>query len=62
MVEELLVARGIEPTRETVRAWAEKFGLAIAKRIHSTALGHGDKWHLDAVEVVVTINGKKHWL
>jgi putative transposase len=23
-------------------------------------LGRGDKWHLD--EVVVTINGKKHWL
>jgi putative transposase len=38
----------------------KKFGLSIAKRIRSTSLGRGDKWHLD--EVVVTINGKKHWL
>jgi putative transposase len=37
-----------------------KFGLGIARRIRSTALGRGDKRHLD--EVVVTINGKKHWL
>ena len=37
-----------------------KFGLGIARRIRSTALARGDKWHLD--EVVVTINGKKRWL
>jgi putative transposase len=37
-----------------------KFGLGIARRIRSTALARGDKWHLD--EVVVTINGRKHWL
>jgi putative transposase len=60
MVEELLAARGIELTYETVRCWATKFGLSIAKRIRSTSLGRGDKWHLD--EVVVTINGKRHWL
>ncbi len=60
MVEELLAARGIELTYETVRRWSLKFGLGIARRIRSTALGRGDKWPLD--EVVVTINGKKHWL
>ncbi|MDN7177442.1 IS6 family transposase [Caballeronia sp. SEWSISQ10-4 2] len=60
MVEELLAARGIELTYESVRRWAVKFGLGIARRIRSTALGRGDKWHLD--EVVVTINGKKHLL
>jgi putative transposase len=60
MVEELLAARGIELTYETVRRWSVKFGLGIARRIRSTALGRGDKWHLD--EVVVTINGKKRWL
>jgi len=60
MVEEMLAARGIELTYETVRCWATKFGLAIAKQIRSTAPGRGDKWHLD--EVVVTINGTKHWL
>ncbi len=30
------------------------------ERIRSTALCRSDKWRLD--EVVVTINGKKHWL
>jgi putative transposase len=60
MVEELLAARGIELTYETVRRWSVKFGLGIARRIRSTALGRGDKWHLE--EAVVTINGKKHWL
>ena len=60
MVEEMLAARGIEVTYETVRRWSVKFGLVIARRIRSSALARGDKWHLD--EVVVTINGKKHWL
>ena len=60
MVEEMLAARGIEATYETVRRWSVKFGLGIARRIRSSALARGDKWHLD--EVVVTINGKKHWL
>ncbi|VVE85961.1 IS6 family transposase [Pandoraea sputorum] len=59
MIEEMLAARGIELTYETVRCWATKFGLAIARRIRSTAPERGDKWHLD--EVVVTIHGKKHW-
>ncbi len=60
MVEELLAPRGIELTYESVRRWAVKFGLGIARRIRSTALARGDNWHLD--EVVVTTNGKKHWL
>jgi len=47
MVEELLAARGIELTYETVRRWSVKFGLGIARRIRSTALARGDKWHLD---------------
>ena len=59
MLEELLAARGIELTYETVRRWSVKFALGIARRIRSTALGLGDKWHLD--EVVVTINCGKHW-
>ena len=60
MVEEILAARGIEVTYETVRRWSVKFGLGIARRIRASAPARGDKWHLD--EVVVTINGKKHWL
>jgi putative transposase len=60
MVEEMLAARGIEATYETVRRWALKFGASIARRIRSNAPACGDKWHLD--EVMVTINGQKHWL
>ena len=60
MVEEMLAARDIEVTYETVRRWALKFGTAIARCIRSNAPACGDKWHLD--EVVVTINGHKHWL
>ncbi|WP_027802367.1 IS6 family transposase [Paraburkholderia dilworthii] len=60
VVEELLAARGIDLTYETVRRWSVRFGLGIARRIRSTALARGDKWHLD--EVVVTLNRKKHWL
>ena len=41
MVEELLAARGIELTYETVRRWAVKFGLSIARRIRSAALARG---------------------
>ena len=55
-----MAARGIDLTYETVRRWSVKFGLGIARRIRSTALARGDKWHFD--EMVVTINGKKHWL
>jgi len=60
MVEEMLAARGLEVSYETVRRWSVKFGLGIARRIRARAPARGDKWHLD--EVVVTINGKKHWL
>src|ERR1700716_3231976 len=41
MVEEMLAARGIELTYETVRRWAVKFGLGIARRIRSAALARG---------------------
>jgi len=43
MVEELLAARGIELTYETVRGWSVKFGLGITRRIRSTTLARGDK-------------------
>jgi len=60
MVEELLAARGIEVSYETVRQWGLKFGEAFARRIRKRAPQRGDKWHLD--EVVITIAGRKHWL
>ena len=60
MVEDLLAARGIVVSHETVRCWAEKFGRIYASKIRRRAPQFGDKWHLD--EVVISINGKKHWL
>lgn len=60
MVDELLAARGIVVSHETVRQWALKFGQAFANRIRRRLPAAGDKWHLD--EVVLTIAGVKHWL
>src|SRR3954447_25710775 len=60
MVEEMLAARGIVVSHETVRQWALKFGQDFANRIRRRLPRAGDKWHLD--EVVIKIAGKKHWV
>ena len=60
MVEELLAARGIIVSHETVRQWGRKFGQAFANQIRRRLPCPGDKWHLD--EVVIKIAGVKHWL
>ncbi len=60
MVDELLAARGIIVSHETVRQWALKFGLVFANQVRRRLPAAGDKWHLD--EVVLTIAGVKHWL
>jgi putative transposase len=60
MVEEMLAARGILVSHETVRQWALKFGQSFANQIRRRLPVSGDKWHLD--EVAISIAGKKHWL
>ena len=60
MVEEMLAARGILVSHETVRQWALKFGQSFAAQIRRRLPAVGDKWHLD--EVVISISGRKHWL
>ncbi len=60
MVDELLAARGILVSHETVRQWAMEFGQAFANQVRRRLPAAGDKWHLD--EVVLTIAGAKHWL
>jgi putative transposase len=60
MVEEMLAARSIDVTYETLRQWALKFGQKAAKRIRARVSTFGDKWHLD--EVVISIKGKHYWL
>src|SRR6478672_801199 len=47
MVEEMLAARGISVTHETIRQWGLKFGREFANRIRRRAPRRGDKWHLD---------------
>jgi putative transposase len=59
-VDELLAARGVSVSHETVRQWGLKFGQAFANQIRRRMPRAGDKWHLD--EVVVKIAGVKHWL
>ena len=60
MVEEMLAARGIGVSYETVRQWAHKFGRTFSDRIRQRAPARGDKWHLD--EVVISIAGEPYWL
>jgi putative transposase len=60
MVEEMLAARGIGVSYETVRQWALKFGQGFANQIRRRLPATGDKWHLD--EVAINIAGRKHWL
>ena len=60
MVEEMLAARGIVVSHETVRQWALKFGQDFANRIRRRLPCAGDKWHLD--EVAIKIAGAQHWL
>ena len=60
MVEEMLAARGIVVSHETVRQCAMKFGESFAKQIRGRLPAPGDKWHLDGV--AIRIAGRKHWL
>ncbi|MGY3532315.1 putative transposase [Bradyrhizobium sp. USDA 4452] len=48
MVEEMLAARGIGVTYETVRQWGRKFGKAFSDRIRQRAPARAT-WHLDEV-------------
>ena len=49
MVEEMLAARGICVSYETVRQWAIKFGETFSGQIRQRAPSGGDKWRLDEV-------------
>ena len=60
MVVEMLAARGIIVSHETVRQWALKFGQAFANRIRRRLPRAGGKCHL--AEVAIGIAGVKHWL
>ena len=59
-VEDLLSARGVIVSRETIRQWVNRFGPHFADCVKRDRPAAADKWHLD--EVVIPINGVKHWL
>jgi len=59
-VEDLLAERGVIVSREAVRLWMNRFGSHFAACIRRDRPRPHDKWHKD--EVVVPINGVKHWL
>lgn len=59
-VEELLAARGILVTCETVRQWGLKFGQKFANELRRRAPRRGDRWHPD--EVYLRINGHRYYL
>jgi putative transposase len=59
-VEELMVARGVVVSYETIRSWCAKFGPDYACRLRRRRARPGDKWHLD--EVFVKIKGTIHYL
>jgi putative transposase len=59
-VEELMVARGVAVSYETIRSWCATFGPDYAAQLRRRRPRPGDKWHLD--EVFVKINGTTHYL
>ena len=59
-IEELLAARGIIATYETIRKWCKKFGCAYCHQIKKARGRLGDTWYLD--EVFIKINGVQHYL
>ena len=59
-VEEMLAARGVALTYETVREWCLKFGQTYANGLRHKSPRPGDRWHLD--EMFLKINGRVHYL
>ena len=59
-VEDLLAEGGVIVRRESTRLWVNRFGSHFAGCIRRDWLRPNNKWHLD--EVVIPINGVKHWL
>jgi putative transposase len=59
-VSELMLARGVVVSHETIRQWTQKFGQDYANALRRRRPRPGDKWHMD--EIFVKINGVGHYL
>src|SRR5262245_3722024 len=59
-VEELLFARGVIVTYQTIPKGWRRLGQAYANQLRHRRPEPGDIWHLD--EVCLTSNGERHYL
>jgi transposase-like protein len=59
-VEELMAARGVEVSYETIRCWTLKFGRLYAQNLRRSRPKPTGRWHLD--EMVVKIRGQRMYL
>jgi len=59
-IEELLAARGVVVSYETIRQWCKKYGSIYCNQIKKSRGQLGDTWYLD--EVFIKINGVLHYL
>jgi putative transposase len=59
-IEELLAARDIVVSYETIRQWCNKYGNIYCNQIKKKRGQLGDTWYLD--EVFIKINGVLHYL
>lgn len=59
-VSELMLARGVVVSDETVRFWTVKFGAEYTRRLRARRGPCGDTWHLD--EVFCKTNGETRLL
>jgi putative transposase len=59
-IQEMMMARGVLVTYETIHQWCRKFGQTFANRLRRRRTRPGDKWHLD--EIFIKIKGKTHYL
>jgi len=59
-VEELLFARGVIVTYESICQWCRMCGQPYANQLRRRRPRPGDKWHLD--EVFLTIKGEHYYL
>ena len=59
-IEEILAARGVNVSYESIRQWCLKLTPRIVKSLRRKQGQLGDEWFLD--EVFININGQKHYL
>ncbi len=59
-IEDILAARGVIVSYETIRQWCLKITPPIIRQLKKKQGKLGDEWYLD--EVFIKLNGKVHYL